>query len=280
MTAAAESSPPASSNLRVATLNLRGQHGDWPARRRVLAAGFAHLDADLVAFQEAVVTNTTDQARQVLGEGYHLVHHKDRDPGGQGVSIASRYPVTAAWEVDLAVTPGSSTATLVAEIAAPSPFGPVLFASHLPRRQPGLEHERELQAAAAPPPQVVPAGRDRHMVVAGDLDADSHAVSIRLGTPRQSPERMSARDQGGRASTRPGGHGHTFALSNAPGGDWDWPFRRIDYLLARCGQHRGPTLAIGSCERIFDQPADGVWASDHFGLAADLTFPPRPDSTP
>jgi hypothetical protein len=35
----------------------------------------------------------------------------------------------------------------------------------------------------------------------------------------------------------------------------------------------------GSCQRIFDQPSEGVWASDHFGLTADL-IPPRASSEP
>jgi len=27
--------------------------------------------------------------------------------------------------------------------------------------------------------------------------------------------------------------------------------------------------------RIFDEPVDGVWASDHFGVVADLALPTR-----
>jgi hypothetical protein len=40
------------------------------------------------------------------------------------------------------------------------------------------------------------------------------------------------------------------------------------------GAHGGPTLEIAACERVFDEPVNGVWASDHFGLIADLV-PPR-----
>jgi len=56
---------------------------------------------------------------------------------------------------------------------------------------------------------------------------------------------------------------------------WDWPFRRIDYIFVRCDAHGGPTLAISTCARIFDEPIDGVWASDHFGVVADLALPTR-----
>ncbi len=37
----------------------------------------------------------------------------------------------------------------------------------------------------------------------------------------------------------------------------------------RCAD-TGPTLDIRACVRILDEPIDGVWASDHFGVVADL----------
>jgi hypothetical protein len=40
-------------------------------------------------------------------------------------------------------------------------------------------------------------------------------------------------------------------------------------------RHGGPTLAISCCERMFDEAVDGVGASDHFSLRADLTVPGR-----
>jgi len=254
--------------LRVATLNLWGQRGDWAARRRVLAAGFARLNADLVAFQEAIVTNGTDQVREILGDDYHVVHQREREGDGQGVSIASRYPVHGRWEVDLAaVTPRaakSAVTTLVTQVDAPWPFGPLLFA----------ERERELQAvAAARSLEAASAGRQRHVIVVGDLDADPEAASIRFWTGRQSLDELSVCYRDAWASAHPGEPGGTYVSENPLLTDWDWPFRRIDYILARCGEHGGPTLAVSSCERIFDRPADGVWASDHFGLTAELTVP-------
>ena len=50
------------------------------------------------------------------------------------------------------------------------------------------------------------------------------------------------------------------------------PAKQIDYVLVRCGDH-GPTLEVVGCERAFDGPVDGVWASDHFGVVADLRLP-------
>ena len=48
--------------------------------------------------------------------------------------------------------------------------------------------------------------------------------------------------------------------------------RRIDHVMVRCVE-RGPTLDVRACERIFDEAVDGVWASDHFGVVADLVMP-------
>lgn len=48
--------------------------------------------------------------------------------------------------------------------------------------------------------------------------------------------------------------------------------RRIDYILVRSIRH-GPTLKVDHCQRVLDEPVDGVWASDHFGVLADLVLP-------
>lgn len=55
----------------------------------------------------------------------------------------------------------------------------------------------------------------------------------------------------------------------------NWPFelgRRIDYVMVRCTDY-GPTRDITACERIFDEPIEGVLASDHFGIVAELAIP-------
>jgi hypothetical protein len=74
----------ATSEVRVATLNLWGRRGAWDERRRVLVEGFRELAPDLVACQEAVVTDGYDQGTDILGSGYHLAHQTDReaDRGG------------------------------------------------------------------------------------------------------------------------------------------------------------------------------------------------------
>jgi endonuclease/exonuclease/phosphatase family metal-dependent hydrolase len=273
-----------SGELRVVALNLWGRRGAWSERRSVLRDGLRALRPDLVAFVEAVKTADYDQVVDLLGLGYHVAHQIDREPGGpgdvepgQGASIASRWPLGEVREVDLHVTPrteGFACTTLVAEILAPASIGSLLFADHVPNWQLNFERERELQAVAAA--QVVEeclGESPRHVVFAGDLTADPDAASVRFLTGRQSLDGMSVCYRDAWESIHPSEPGHTFTPRNPLMADRDWPFRRLDYVLVRCGAHGGPTLDVVACERIFDEPVDGVWASDHFGVVADLAVP-------
>ena len=50
--------------------------------------------------------------------------------------------------------------------------------------------------------------------------------------------------------------------------------RRIDYVFVHCDDSlHGPTLDVRACTLAFDEPVGGVWASDHFGVVAELSVP-------
>jgi hypothetical protein len=45
----------------------------------------------------------------------------------------------------------------------------------------------------------------------------------------------------------------------------------MDYVFVRCSDALyGPSLEVSGCALVFDEPVDGVWASDPFGVVADL----------
>jgi endonuclease/exonuclease/phosphatase family metal-dependent hydrolase len=264
--------------VRVLTLNLYGRRGDWNARRAVIAEGLRGLRPDLVAFQEAIVTEEYDQAADSLGPDYHLAHQAEREPGeegverGQGVSIGSRWPLGKVREVDLHVTPrtaGFACTTLIAELD--TPLGSLIFANHVASWQLQFERERELQALAAA--RALEELDADHIVLAGDLTADPESGGVRFLCGRQSLEGTSVCYRDAWESVHGTEPGETFTPRNPLLSDWDWPFRRLDYVLVRCGEHGGPTLEIVDCRVVFDEPVDGVWASDHFGVVADLKLP-------
>jgi endonuclease/exonuclease/phosphatase family metal-dependent hydrolase len=265
--------------VRVATLNLWGRSGAWAERRSVLIDGFRELRPDLVALQEPVKTEDYDQVADLLGQEFHVVHHNAGladDGDHNGASIASRWPLGEVREVDLNVTPRTADfpcTTIVAEVLAPDPIGPLLFVNHLPSYQLGFEYERELQTvAAARFVEELVGERKMHVVLTGDFDADPDAASVRFWCGRQSLGGMSVCYLDAWESTHPGDPGHTYTPHNPLMATPDWPFRRIDYIFVRCADY-GPTLEVSSCARIFDEPIDGVWASDHFGVVADLAVP-------
>jgi endonuclease/exonuclease/phosphatase family metal-dependent hydrolase len=272
--------------VRVATLNLWGRRGEWDGRRRVLVEGFRELEPDLVAFQEAVVGDGYDQVAALLGPGYHVAHQTDREAGrggdiedGQGISVASRWPLGEVWEPDLNVTSRTedfACGTIIVEVFAPEPVGLLLFVNHLPNWQLTFEHERELQTVVVGRAiEKIVEGRNLHVVLAGDLDATPDAASVRFWRGRQSLGGISVCYRDAWGSTHPDEPGHTFTAENplVTAENWDWELelgRRIDHVFVRCTDH-GPTLDIGNRERIFDEPVDGVWGNDHFGVVAGLS---------
>jgi endonuclease/exonuclease/phosphatase family metal-dependent hydrolase len=263
--------------VRVLTLNLWGCHGVWDGRRRVLADGLRELSPDIIAFQEAVVDDGYDQVADLLGASYHVVHHGGRLEDGTGLSIASRWEVGEVWEETLRVTPRVGPSEIaIAEILAPDPLGrALLFAHHNASWQLDFEHERELQAVAASRlvEDLLGEREAGHVVLAGDFNAAPDSASLRFWTGRQSLGGMSVCYRDAWEDSHPGDPGHTFSPRNplVTGNEWALEAgRRIDYVMVRCG-HYGPTLDVVSCERAFDEAVDGVWASDHFGVVADLS---------
>jgi len=214
---------------------LAPQHADWPRRRRVLIDGLRELRPDLVAIQE-IASGDGDQVADLLGSWFQVAWHPGSSEDGVGAALASRWPLGRVHQLDLHVTP--RTAGFVEALL-------------------GDEH--------------------RHVVLAGDFDDPPDAASIRFWTGRQSLDGGSIRYEDAWEAMHPGEPGHTFSPRNPLVRAGEMPLergRRIDYVMVRCGVH-GPTLDVAACALAFDQPVGGVWASDHFGLVADLEVPAR-----
>jgi endonuclease/exonuclease/phosphatase family metal-dependent hydrolase len=158
------------------------------------------------------------------------------------------------------------------------PAGGVLVAHHKPSWQFGYEYEREQQALAAARLLESYAPGVGHVIVLGDFDATPDAASMQFWRGRRSLDGVSVCYQDAWETAHPDEPGLTFTAANPlvrAGEVATAVSRRIDYILVRAGRH-GPTLQVSRCERVLDQPVDGVWASDHFGVLADLEVPDHP----
>jgi len=275
------------STLTFATLNTWGTRGDWPSRLSALRDGFAALEADVLTLQETVLTANLDQATLMLGDGYYLAQQTEREsgdravPAGQGITTASRWPIGDVMEVDLHVTDRTGEfgcACLVTEILAPDPIGRVWVANHFPDYQLDPEVERCLQAVRVSDLlEECVADRPGHVIVAGDMDADSASDSMRFWTGRHVIDRRSVCYRSAWDAIHPGEPVETYCPDNPFQVDPDWPFRGIDHVLVRCSRS-GPTLLARRCRRIFD--LDTTTASDHYGLVVSYEVAASTDAIP
>jgi endonuclease/exonuclease/phosphatase family metal-dependent hydrolase len=258
--------------MRFVTLNTWGTRGDWAARLPVFRRGFQALDADIVTLQETILTDGTDQAADMLGPRYHLAQQQGREPDGQGITTASRWPFGRVLEIDFHLTDRThdfACTCLVTEVLAPAPIGRIWVANHFPDYQPDHERERCLQSlAAARRLESLAAGSPGHVIVAGDMDADEASDSMRFWTGRHVLEDTSVCYRSAWESSHPGEPLATYLPANPHQVNADWPFRGIDHILVRYGDSGDPTLLVRGCRRIFDTGTTS--ASDHYGLLAEL----------
>src|SRR4051812_34422082 len=112
-------------------------------------------------------------------------------------------------------------------------------------------------------------------VAGGDFDAPPEAASMRFWHWRQSLNSISVCYADAWRGVHADTPGHTFTPRNPLVASGEMPLergRRIDYILVRCSDH-GPSLEVAGCMLAFDVPVNDTWASDHFGVVADLIVP-------
>ncbi len=265
-----------SASMRVLTYNVYSpQNPDWERRYPVIRDALRAFSPDVVALQEVPV-DRPDVLEDLLGRGYHFGHFSASSDDGVGGTLATRWPQRFLEEVDLRINDRSRdalpwTATYIVELD--TPVGQVVVAHHKPSWPFPCEVEREQQALlAAWALERHIADRAVHAIVLGDFDATPDSASMQFWRGRRSIEGVSVCYQSAWELIHPDDPGRTFDLENPlvrEGEVSTAVSRTIDYVLVRSGWH-GPTLDVADCRRVLQRPAHGVWASDHYGVMADL----------
>jgi endonuclease/exonuclease/phosphatase family metal-dependent hydrolase len=267
------------SRVRCVTLNvLSAANPDWDRRQRVISDALRAVEADVVALQEVRL----EDVEQLLGAGYQVTPFRSPSEDGTGGVLATRGSHRVMEEIDQrSAAHGEDLpwcATLIVEVD--SLVGRLVVAHHKPNWPFPLEVEREQQALRAAL-AVERHARDGAAVVLGDFDATPDAASVMFWRGRRSLDGVSVCYQDAWETVRPGEAGLTFSAENplVRGGEVATAVsRRIDYILVRSGRH-GPLLQVQRCDRLLDRPVAGVWASDHYGVLADLARPRHPPGT-
>ncbi len=265
-------------SLRVMTMNAYGPaNPDWDRRHRLLADTVRTLSPDVLALQE-VPLHMSGGLGRILGSDYHLAPFSQSDDGVGG-TLATRWPHRVVTEIDLRISERardtlSWCAAVIVEM--PTPVGTLVVAHHKPSWPFPFEQEREQQAVTVARALEEHIGsRDVHAVVLGDFDATPDAASLQFWRGRRPADGFSVCYQDAWEYAHPDDPGYTFDVTNPLVVDGEVATavtRKIDHILVRSGLH-GPTLQVAHCERVLDRPVDGVWASDHFGVVADLVPP-------
>jgi endonuclease/exonuclease/phosphatase family metal-dependent hydrolase len=270
--------------VRVLTINVQNYEGD-PRRVEVLNGGLRELRPDLVALQEVLPPGERSHLDQLLdGTGLVGTHQADAMPSTPpwvarygGGAVATRWPHRVAEVLDLR---GSDALDVpwcsVAVVVSLPGEGEVLFVSASSSWRLESEASRERQALAL---SDLDARHRRELptIIGGDFNAEPDAGSIRYLTGRQSLAGRSALYQDAWA-----------VAGDGPG--WTWSVdnpnartvidqvvrqpnhrRRIDYVLVGGWQaHPRAHARVESARLAFAEPVDSVWASDHFGVLADI----------
>ena len=260
-------------DVTIVTLNCEGTGKGWfEGREEAVVRGLRPHRPDVVCLQEVSVRHRDgevyDQAR-ALGEALGLEYAifdtygapKNLDADHQnGMAILSRWPFRHIRDRRLPHAERhepDGRVVLQAELEAPG--GPLtVVTTHLAWRPD--DEETRLKQADLVFDVFVEGGfaePGARTLFAGDLNA----------TPDEEVVARCRRDlQDVWEARHPGEPGHTWVPDNPLTGDWDMPARRLDYVFT------APGVEVRRAEIVLDRP-DPTWASDHFGLLAELRWP-------
>ncbi len=258
--------------LRVLTWNLWWWFGPWEQRLPAIVETIRRLDPDIAALQEVWVADGTSSAACVADAlGYHLAvdHRLELDGVGFGNAVLARWPILETATTPLSGAEGHDEERFVLFASVDAPAGPVqVFSTHLNWRH---DHSAIRQAQVREVCAAVASRRPRDYppILCGDLNAEPDSDEVRMLTGRAAvPEPGLVFRDAWTASdgTTPG---MTWSDANPYAKAEYEQERRIDYVLTgwRRDDGRGRPL---SCRVVADEPIDGVWPSDHFGVLAEL----------
>lgn len=261
--------------LRVLTLNIWNRQSPWESRLALIRSGIKDLEPDLIGLQEVISHDGGSQADEIAeGLGYTTAFGRAHDYGAGvlfGNAVLSRWPIE---RVEVMPLPNGGTeearSLLLTEVT--SPYGKIpFFVTHLNWKfHEGVVREEQVVAVADHIKRETPMDGLPPILV-GDMNAQPEAAEIRFLKGLQS--------LGGRSFYMADcfeyagvGAGITFDATRNPfaAATHEYP-RRIDYVFVRGPDKRvrGKPLAASV---VFDEVVDGVAASDHYGVVAEISI--------
>ena len=274
--------------VRVVTLNLWGEQPPLERRLAIAIEGCRALAPDVIMLQEvrevpapvapsplsAPLPNMAETIASALG--FHFVFAPATPWGGgvEGLAIASRLRILRSAHQPLPhASPSETRLILGAEIDTPR--GPLaVFTTHLNYRLADGGKREDQVAAADAFIQAWPSALPK--ILAGDFNAVPHSDEIRFLRGLHTHEGRRTFYQDAWERHHPDDKGFSWARRNHYTARMGWlePDRRLDYIFVTPMRKDGLGV-IRDCRMVLDeQSADGQFASDHFGLLAEVQIAP------
>ena len=259
--------------FRAATLNIWNRFGPWEERLVAIREGLRTLAPDVIGMQEVLRFEGFDQSALVSeGLGYHVAWGEASENHGfpVGNAILSKWPILRSERIALP-DGGSDERRCIVFAELDSPYGKVpFFCTHLNwMLHHGHVRQLQVKALAAAVGERAPIGGFPPVIV-GDFNAepDSDEMRYMRGLTGLGDRCVYFADAFHVAGD--GTPGTTFSKRNPFAEPLREPERRIDYVYVRGpdDSQRGEPTHARVC---FDEPYDGVFPSDHFGVITTIT---------
>ena len=264
--------------LRCLTLNLWGSQAPLAERLALIVQGLRELAPDVVALQEVHdlpsvgpnVAETLAAAADLRCVYAPAVGFRD---GHEGLALLSRLPIARHEAREL---PHATAIERRILLSAELGLGDRTLWVHTTHLNYRLQHGRQREDQVMAIDAAIAQHASEPQVLMGDLNARPESDEIRwlCGLATLGGRRTLYQDAW--ALRHPGEAGWTWASANPYTKPLAFlqPDRRLDYVLVT-PERRDGRGRIVDCRIVFEQPgAGGVYASDHYGLFAEIQIAP------
>ena len=261
--------------LTVMTLNIWNVYR-WEERRDAVVEWINEVAPDLLALQEVVRFDGLCQASWIAERtGMAAAFGAAGEYSGAefGNAVLSRFPISGSSSQRLQEGSGDDVARCIVTAQVDACGRAVSFSStHLSYRfDDGFVRERQVQQIAEFVSQ--PSG-DFPPVVCGDFNAEPTSTEVGFLKGLHALDGRSFHLWDAFEVVHPDQFGYTWSNANTFAAEEQDPERRIDYIFVGAHAADGAGRVLDA-RLVCDQPRHGVWPSDHLGVAAVLSCPPR-----
>jgi endonuclease/exonuclease/phosphatase family metal-dependent hydrolase len=247
----------AAAPVAVLTLNLWHDKGDWPKRRAMIVDEIRRLNPNLIALQEVLqrpgLRNQAEDLAQATGYKVRFVS-VDADDAERRYGNAILYKIPGSAQDMRKLEPLNDYRTAAHAQATFDAMhnGVDFYATHLHNEREGGTIRRRQIASLLD--FIDDSQRTGNVIVAGDFNSDADSPELRALASRYRDAYAQAHPDSAADPAR------STTLNPAY-----LPAQRIDHVF-----YDPKRFELIEARIVLNQPRDGVWASDHFGLFVRL----------